>query len=151
MTGRIDRRSKCEHCDRVSLERVKFYVIEGAWDRESECQVDHYLRELEASNDSSRLRRAADIAIVLEEYAHEGFLSVPRQLNSLRAGVHELKSGIDRLPFYFAREQADTAVRITHGFTKKSQRTPRKHIDLALAIANLDDSRDMTADIARKG
>lgn len=131
-------RQLCADCSRVSYERGPYYVIEAALDRNLTFQADEYLMELRGSKSKTKRRRIADLAVVFEEYAFEGELEVPLQLNQLRGEIWEFKTAADRLPFYECNDGSAKAIRMTHGFMKKTQKTPRREIDKAEAIAAID-------------
>ncbi len=125
----------------MTYERGPCYVLEAAWDRDDLWQADIFLADLEASRKKSSLRRLAEIAIRFEEFATTGRLEIPRELNRLRGRVWEIKVGTDRLPFYYGQDPDILAVRMTHGFVKRTQKTPRREIDKAEAIAKIDEAK----------
>ncbi len=85
-------------------------------------------------------RRLAVIALVFEEMARTGTLEIPRELNTLRDGIEEIKAGDIRFPFYRPEEEASHAatIRLTHGFKKGGDNTPRKEIDKAIWVRRED-------------
>ncbi|WP_078853184.1 type II toxin-antitoxin system RelE/ParE family toxin [Streptomyces sp. NRRL S-1824] len=103
-----------------------------------QCLADDYLAALETSRRAKDQDRLADILIVLESYAHRGKLEVPRELNRLTEDIQELKAGDARLPFFDVINSDAGAVRLTHGFNKKQQRTPRREIDRAKWVKRED-------------
>src|SRR5487761_1838224 len=71
----------------------------------------------------------ADVVAVLDEYAGTGRLRIPRELNDLdlAIGLREIKVGSARFPFYELTDSVHTVTdtRLTHGFAKGTQETPR--------------------------
>jgi len=125
----------------MTYERGPYYVLEAAWDRDNRWQADEFLVGLESSRSKSGLRRLADIVLRFEEFATTGHLEIPRELNFLRGDVWEVKIGTDRLPFYYGNDGDVATVRMTHGFVKRTDKTPRREIDKAEAIARIDQAK----------
>ena len=125
----------------MTYERGPYYVLEAAWDRDNRWQADEFLVGLESSRSKSGLRRLADIVLRFEEFATTGHLEIPRELNFLRGDVWEVKIGSDRLPFYYGSDGDVATVRMTHGFVKRTDKTPRREIDKAEAIARIDQAK----------
>ncbi|SNQ48624.1 hypothetical protein FRACA_2610010 [Frankia canadensis] len=98
--------------------------------------VEEFLRSLEGS--PAGLRDLADIAVRFEAYAHDEILSFPRQINDLADGLRELKVGKIRLPFFETEHLGMTAARLTHGFRKNTDYTPRGEIDRAKRVRGED-------------
>ncbi|MFF0445052.1 type II toxin-antitoxin system RelE/ParE family toxin [Streptomyces sp. NPDC004609] len=132
-------RTTCTDCSRISYERGTALMIEAARTTEERFEADEFIAELERNHKRrGNLQRLADIAIRLEEFAERGTLRVPLQLNRLRDDLYEVKAGDVRLPFFYCTHFTGKTVRLTHGFLKKSQKTPRKHIDKALWVMRED-------------
>jgi phage-related protein len=108
------------------------HMIEAARTVDGASPVDDWLRTLERSRNPKDQRRAAEIAILFEDYADNETLEVPRELNDLRDGIRELKPGDVRLPFFEVPRTRSGAIRLTHGFLKRSWKAPRAEIDRAL-------------------
>ncbi|WP_037576828.1 type II toxin-antitoxin system RelE/ParE family toxin [Phaeacidiphilus oryzae] len=100
--------------------------------------ADAYLRDLEHSRSGKKLDQLADIAVVFEEFAHTGELAIPRELNDLVDGLREIKVGKHRFPFFHPRSDTKYPLRLTHGFEKQTEKTPRKHIDKAKWVRRKD-------------
>jgi hypothetical protein len=103
--------------------------------------VEELLVRLEASKKARDLQRLADVAILLEEYAREGTLETPRELNHLRAELWEIKPGDVRLTFYELTDSLHSVgiTRLTTGFIKRQERTPRREIDRGLWVMGEDE------------
>lgn len=130
----------CETCGRYVLETGVKYAIEAALDREGSPAAGEYLDSLSRGRGKGR-DLVADMLIRMEQFARTGELIVPKQLNHLRAELWELKAGTLRLPFYYRRGAACGQVRLTHGFTKRGEKTPIREIDRGLAIMREDSKR----------
>lgn len=131
-------RSDCEDCGRIVYERGSDHMIEAAQVLDGSFPVEDFLTGLERSRKRVDKERLANIALLLEDYADGNELAIPRELNTLRDGIKELKREDVRLPFFaLARSKAGT-VRLTHGFIKKQQKTERKQIDRALWVRKED-------------
>ncbi|MCX5352005.1 type II toxin-antitoxin system RelE/ParE family toxin [Streptomyces mirabilis] len=114
-------------------------MIEAARTTEGRAEADEFIADLERNlKRRGNLQRLADIAIRMEEFAERGTLRVPLQLNHLRDDIYEIKAGDVRLPFFYGTHFVGKTVRLTHGFLKKSQKTPRKHIAKALWVMKED-------------
>lgn len=113
-------------------------MIEAARMADGRYPADEYLNSLLASTKSADLDRLANLLIRLEHYAHRGTLEIPRELNELRDGIWEFKAGRDRLPFFDVEGSPTGALRLTHGFFKRQQETPRKEINMALKVRKED-------------
>lgn len=131
----------CGDCGRPVLERGRLFVIEAAIDNSGAHPSVEFLRQYESGSRQKR-QIYADLLIRLEDFANTGTLMVPRELNELRKGIWEIKAGKARLPFYYIPDPATcAAVRITHGFTKNTDRTPLGEIDRAIGIRRADQER----------
>jgi phage-related protein len=113
-------------------------MIEAARTVDGGHPVEQYLADLERSRKPKDRDRIARIAILLEEYADNETLEVPRELNDLRDGIRELKPGDVRLPFFEVERSRAGAIRLTHGFVKRSLKAPREEIDKALWVRKQD-------------
>jgi len=84
----------------------------------------------------------ADVALRFDEYARTGTLRVPLELNDLDVivGLREIKVGPARFPFYELTDSAHgvTVTRLTHGFTKGTDKTPSRELRKAKAVMELD-------------
>jgi hypothetical protein len=102
--------------------------------------VEELLARLEASKKAQDLQRLADAAVLLEEYAREGALEVPRELNHLREELWEIKPGDVRLTFYELTDGLHSVrvTRLTTGFIKRQRRAPRREIDRGLWVIRED-------------
>ncbi|WP_418063941.1 type II toxin-antitoxin system RelE/ParE family toxin [Pimelobacter simplex] len=118
-------------------ERGDVYAIELALDRSGNSLVGAFLNKLAGGKGADR-DRLADILVRLEKFAQKGILIVPRELNQLTDELWEIKAGTVRLPFYYRPGQPCGQVRLTHGFVKRSEKTPRREIDLGMAIMRED-------------
>lgn len=97
-----------------------------------------YLKRLATSRRKADRDLYADLLIRLERYCATGRLLVPRELNSLREDLYEFKVGTLRLPFFDVPNSSSGAVRVTHAFTKRSEKCPRSEIDQALWVKRED-------------
>ena len=87
-----------------------------------------YIRQLPSARQDALLVR-------MKRYANTGALRVPLQLNVLRDGLLEFKlSEGPRVIFYHAGQRSKGLVVLTHGFTKKTKKTPPGEIARALNI-----------------
>ncbi|TDC05822.1 type II toxin-antitoxin system RelE/ParE family toxin [Actinomadura bangladeshensis] len=114
-------------------------TIEAAKDRDGAEQAANFIAKLERSRRRKDRDRIADIAVRFNDFAVNGRLRAPREINDLEDGIKEIKAGDVRLPFY--EEQAGGhrgLVRLTHGFSKKQQKCPLKEIRKAIAIRRED-------------
>jgi phage-related protein len=89
------------------------------------------------------VNRMAEIHVRLDDFARFGRLRVPTQLRELVAGLWEIKAHDTRLPFFYADGFADEVVRLTSGFVKRSQKTPRRQIHRAVSIMTQDRTYDV--------
>jgi hypothetical protein len=123
-------RRGCTACGRKIYAQGSARVIEAARTLEGEEPAEEYLAKLEKSRRPAALRRLADVAIVLNEYAREGRLRIPLEMNHLQGDLWEIKVGDTRLPFYELNDALhDTiATRLTHGFKKGQWPTPKGEI-----------------------
>lgn len=131
---------ECEGCGRKVMESGAMFNVELALDRDGNALAEEFLNRLAGGKDADR-DRFADILVRVETFARTGSLIVPRELNHLNGDLWEIKAGTVRLPFYYRKEEACGQVRVTHGFVKKTSKTPRKEIDLGLAVVREDTKR----------
>jgi phage-related protein len=117
-------------------------MIEAALTIDDGSLVDKFLTKLERSRKSKDRDRVATIAILMEEYADNETLEVPRELNDLRDGIRELKPGDVRLPFFEVEGTRSGAIRLTHGFFKGTQKAPLGEIHRALWVRKQDKEVD---------
>jgi hypothetical protein len=120
----------CSDCGRICYERGRARVIEAARTMARRSPADEFLRML-AGGGRANLRRLADIMVRFEDMARLGTLPIPRELNELRGGIWEIKAGNVRLPFFDVDRLPITELRVTSGFLKRQERTPRREIDRA--------------------
>lgn len=132
--------SECGDCGRKVLESGAMFNVELALDRNGHALAEDFLNRLAGGKDADR-DRYADILVRVETFARTGTLVVPRELNHLSGDLWEIKAGTVRLPFYYRKQQTCGQVRVTHGFLKRTPKTPRKEIDLGLAILREDMKR----------
>ena len=92
-----------------------------------------------ANGKKKDLERLAKLMVRFEEYARTGRLVVPRELNELRNGFWEVKAGDARMIFFYAGHPGRASIRLTNGFVKNTQKTPRKEIDTATWIRREDE------------
>lgn len=126
----------CRECGRTILEKGRSFEIEAALDRHGEALALTYLLGLDERKNTQHL--LADVLIRLEAFASSGSLSIPRELNQLTDELFEIKVGTIRLPFYYRRDAVCGQIRITHGFQKRSEKTPRPQIERGTAIIRED-------------
>lgn len=115
-------------------------TIEAARTADGSEPVEVYLSELMRLADIDGRRgdrsrnRLADIAVRFADLAITGELKIPTQLRwDLRDGIGEVKAGDVRILFY--RPEASihdrTVLRLTNGFDKRGNNTPRRQLDKA--------------------
>jgi hypothetical protein len=137
-------RQTCGDCGRTVYASGQMRIIEAARISEGIEPVEAFLRGLETSRKGRSAQkntlRLADIAIRIETYARTGNLETPRELNDLRDGLREIKAGDVRLPFYELIDENHLAMiaRLTSGFFKGTQETPRKQIAKGLWVMRED-------------
>ncbi|MFC8778844.1 hypothetical protein [Streptomyces nigra] len=112
-------------------------MIEAARKTDGSYECDEFLLKLETSRKRSDRARLADILMVFEDFAYRQ-LTFPREINDLEKGIRELKPGDVRLPFFEVPGTSVGAVRLTHGFIKRSRRTPRGEIRKAVWVREED-------------
>lgn len=125
----------CTVCGRTIYAQGAARIIEAAWTPEGDL-VQRYLTGRPWRMWRKKvLVREADVVAVLDEYAGTGRLRIPRELNDLdlAIGLREIKVGSARFPFYELTDSVHTVTvtRLTHGFTKGTQETPRGDIGKA--------------------
>jgi hypothetical protein len=133
-------RGRCEICGRTLYEHGRARIIEAARTSSGREPAEEFFSAMEVSRHRRDIQRLADAATLLEEYANEGTLERPRELNHLRYELWEIKPGDVRLPFY---ELADIShgllvVRLTSGFLKTQRFTQQQHINWGLRVARED-------------
>lgn len=117
-------------------------MIEAARLADGTSPVDNDLIAFEKSRKKEIVKSLADLAIILEKYADHDTLRIPGELNDLEDGIRELKIKIIRLPFFELPGSRRGAVRLTHGFEKKSQTCPPPQIRRAIWIRGQDQEAD---------
>lgn len=130
----------CDFCGRVILEEGRAYAIEAALDRDGVPLAQEFLSRLEGGSPRERVLHS-DMLMRLEDFATSGTLARPRELNHLRGDLWEIKAQSVRLPFYYRQNLPCGQIRVTHGFLKRGEKTPRKEIDLGLAIIREDSKK----------
>lgn len=134
--------SGCNLCGRALLEQGTELAVEAARDQNGNEAFVLWVNKLFTAGGATGKRNRellADLAIRLEEYCETGTLEVPRELNVLVPGeVWEFKVGTLRAPFFKCNDGHPPVSRITHGFFKRTPRTPRGEIDRARAIRRED-------------
>ncbi|HUY44802.1 MAG TPA: hypothetical protein VMV92_03620 [Streptosporangiaceae bacterium] len=143
MTVQTVQRWGCTACGRTIYAQGAARIIEAARAAEGRDLVDEYL-----TKKPWLLRRRkvhvneADVALRFDEYARTGTLRIPLELNDLDVtiGLREIKVGPARFPFYELTDSAHavTVTRLTHGFTKGTNKTPPRELRKAKAIMELD-------------
>ena len=130
-------RSQCPDCGRVVYEYGGIKMIEAARLLSGESPADDFLRQMEERRkpDYSRL---ADVAVRLEELVLTGSLEIPRELNRLTDDLSEIKARDVRLPFFYLPGSNERVVRLTSGFLKGTQKTPRHEIRKAQLVREED-------------
>ena len=136
-------RGGCPACGRTTYGRGAARIIEAARTAGGDDLVNDYLTRKPWLLLRNKPRVSeADVAIVFDEYARKGYLRIPTELNDLdiSIGLREIKVGAARFPFYELADQLHplTVVRLTHGFTKGTDETPRKEIAKAKAVMEYD-------------
>lgn len=133
-------RGRCKDCGRTVYEYGRARIIEAARLLDGTEPVEELLARLEVSKKRQDERRLADAALLLEEYAGEGTLEIPRQLNHLREELWEIKPGDVRLTFYELTDDLHSVhiTRLTTGFIKRQQRAPRREINRGLWVIRED-------------
>lgn len=131
---------RCEICGRTVYEDRRSRIIEAARVKSGEEPAEKFIAGLLGSRRRKDADRLADVVQVLKDYAIEGTLEIPRELNELRGELRELKAGDVRLPFYEFTDDSHpkTVTRLTSGFIKKQGETPRHEIDNGLWVIRED-------------
>lgn len=141
-------------CGRLVIEAGRSRTLEAAWDKNGHHEVINWFSRLVRGiwqNEQDWIRRLgqnrrlevlSDLLMRFEDYCKTGTLKIPRELNMLdeAAGLKEIKVPSARVSFYESHTEARTS-RCTHGFYKKTERTPMREIDKGLAIMRADMSR----------
>lgn len=126
----------CTACRRPTLNQGPALTVEAAVDCTGETPVLAHIHDLASSKNRKKQKRHSDLVERFEQMAIYGTLEVPREMNELGGGLMEIKTSLDRIPFYY--KSADNAhrraARLTHGFeTDKGKtadgKTPRKQLD----------------------
>lgn len=131
----------CNSCGRAILEEGPLFTLEAAWDKSSLQPAAVELLSLLSK--PKFLEPLATLTDRLRRYCARGKLPIPEEMNHLVDNVWEFKGGTLRLVFYKAGEQCGRpTLRATHVFVKGTEKTPRKEIDRAVAIARVDATVD---------
>ena len=138
--------------------------MEAALDGDGRSLAIEWLECWVARPRGSRLRKLAELVAALEDFADAPERLRLTELNYLRPGLWELKVGKVRLPFVVAgcsgtQSSAGSLRRLvlpahvpavpagsccgraTHGFEKRTEKTPRKELESAQAIGREDKLR----------
>ncbi|MFF4311693.1 hypothetical protein [Streptomyces sp. NPDC001507] len=113
-------------------------MVEAARITDGVYLCDEFLRKLEESKGKKDRARLAVILMVLEDFAHRRELMFPREINDLEDGIRELKPGDVRLPFFDVPGTKVGAVRLTHGFIKRTRWAPMGEIRRARWVREED-------------
>lgn len=147
MTVQTVQRRGCTVCGRTIYAEGAARIIEAArTNKEGQDLVDEFLTTKPwLRRRKTTLVREADVAIVFGEYARTGTLRIPLELNDLdlSIGLREIKAGPGRFPFYEITDEqhAVTVTRLTHGFPKGTDPTPRGELDKAKWVMRQDTER----------
>lgn len=154
----------CRVCGRIVLIEGTVNRMEAALDGAGRSLAIEWLETWAARPKGSRLRKLADLQAALEDFANAPERLRLTELNYLRSGLWELKIGRVRLPFVAADcsgtpssagsyrrlvlpahvpavPAGSCCGRATHGFEKRSERTPRRELESAQAIGREDELR----------
>jgi hypothetical protein len=134
-------RRRCTDCGRTIYEQGPGRIIEAARTMAGDEPAEELLVQLESSTKPRDISRFADIALVLEDYAREGTLEIPRELNQLREDLWEIKPGDVRLTFYEPSDDVHPVqvTRLATGFIKKQQQAPLREINRGLWVIRQDE------------
>jgi hypothetical protein len=143
LTVQTVQRWGCTACGRTIYAQGAARIIEAARAAGGQDLVDEYLTKKPWLLRRKKVRvNEADVALRFDEYARTGELRVPLELNDLdvTVGLREIKVGPARFPFYELTdsEHGVTVTRLTHGFTKGTDKTPPRELRKAKAIMELD-------------
>ena len=95
---------------------------------EPRCEFAVFWETLPTAHQNNMLVR-------FKRFANTGTLQTPRQLRTLEGGLFEFKhSDGPRILAYHAGQRARGLVILTHGFIKKSDKTPPNQINRAATI-----------------
>lgn len=131
----------CTACGRTIYAQGTARILEAARAAGGQDLVDEYLTKKPWLLWRKKVQvNEADVALRFDEYARTGRLRVPLELNDLIVGLREIKVGAARFPFYELTdsEHAATVARLTHGFTKGTDKTPPRELRKAKAVMELD-------------
>jgi hypothetical protein len=163
MTGRLpaDAWETCGVCGRAVLIEGAVNRMEAAVNSSGRPLAIEWLAGWVARPRKSRTRKLADLLAALEDFAEAPERLRLNELNSLGRGLWELKVGSMRLPFVAAPCPGSLSpaanqrqlvlpqhvptpgprahcARATHGFEKRTERTPRRELEIAQAIGRED-------------
>jgi Phage derived protein Gp49-like (DUF891) len=133
-------RPKCQDCGRTTYQTGPCHIVEAARDRDGVEQADAFLEGLLRGKPKDR-NLLSDLLVRFEDYCRTGKLETPRELRPLRDELWEIKGGKARMPFFKLKDSKAAAIRLTHGFIKNTNKTPRKEIDKGIAILREDQKR----------
>ncbi len=99
-----------------------------AWMEDNgDCPTIDFLEELHSNGDKDSDR----IKSLMERTANHGIIKNPEMNKALGDGIYELKGGKARVLYFFDK---DKLIICTHGFKKKTQKTPPAEIERAKRI-----------------
>ena len=130
-------RDGCVTCGRTVVENGATLLVEAARVIDGREPALEFMATL-GEGKKKDLERLASLMFRIEHYARYGELVIPRELNELRDGLWEVKAGDVRMIFFAADHSDRGAIRLTNGFVKSSQRTPRREIDTAIWVRRED-------------
>lgn len=140
---------KCQECGREVFAQAVILIVEGARDPSGHSEIVDQLTALRDSKNRKNRERFYDLEERFEQLAAYGKLEEPRQMRQLRGNLWEIKTGRDRVPFYFKMASAShqQAARLTHLFEKATGKTadgktPRQHLDHGEWVMNGDRNND---------
>jgi hypothetical protein len=143
LTVQTVQRWECTACGRTIYAQGAARIIEAARAAGGKDLVEEYLTKKPWLLWRRKVHvNEADVALRFDEYARTGTLRVPLELNDLdvTVGLREIKVGVARFPFFELTDSQHpvTVTRVTHGFTKGTDRTPLRELSKAKAIMDLD-------------
>jgi hypothetical protein len=143
LTVQTVQRWGCTACGRTIYARGAARIIEAARAAGGQDLIDDYLTKKPWLLWRKKVHvNEADVALRFDEYARTGSLRIPLEINDLDTaiGLREIKVGEARFPFYELADSAHavTVTRLTHGFTKGTDKTPPRELRKAKAIMELD-------------
>jgi phage-related protein len=108
----------------------KMFRIAFARDREGAFPAEEFIDQLSKADQAKLL----NLFRILGDH---GKHSNPEKFGDLEDGLYEFKSFQIRMPFAYAKGEKGLVL-VTHGFIKKSPKTPRAEIERARTILSED-------------